>query len=129
MSRGKAITLGIFTAWPFVFLVIFTVAMFATFLSDISSSAAEPEPPLLFFLVIPLQLLTMLVVFILVIIYVVFLFRTETVSQDKKALWAAVLILGNMIAMPVFWYLYVWKQPKEPSPEQLAEGDAKGSAP
>ena len=40
--------------------------------------------------------------------YIVFLFKTDRVPQDKKALWAAVLFLGNMLAMPVFFYLYVW---------------------
>ena len=26
-----------------------------------------------------------------------------------KALWAIVLFLGNIFAMPVYWYLYIWK--------------------
>jgi uncharacterized membrane protein len=40
--------------------------------------------------------------------YIVYLFKTTHVQAEKKALWAVVLFLGNLIAMPVFWYLYVW---------------------
>jgi hypothetical protein len=55
----------------------------------------------------------MLEVLVLLVIYVVYLFKTDRVAQDKKALWAAVLLLGGLIAMPVFWYLYIWKQPAQ----------------
>jgi hypothetical protein len=44
----------------------------------------------------------------LIAFYILFLFKTDRVPQDKKALWAAVLLLGNMLAMPVFFFLYVW---------------------
>ena len=44
---------------------------------------------------------------LLAYIYVTFLFKMERVPQDQKALWAAVLFLGNMIAMPVFFHLSV----------------------
>jgi hypothetical protein len=33
------------------------------------------------------------------------------VPNDKKALWAAVLFFGNMVALPVYWYLYIWREP------------------
>ncbi len=42
-----------------------------------------------------------------------YLFKTDVVPQDKKALWAVVLFLGNMISMPIFWYLYIWTKLKE----------------
>jgi hypothetical protein len=52
----------------------------------------------------------MLWIFILLGIYVVNVFKNDHVSKDKKALWAVVLFLGNVIAMPVYWYLYIWKE-------------------
>ena len=45
----------------------------------------------------------------LVASYLVYLFRTKHVASDRKALWAVVLFLGNMFAMPVFWFIYVWR--------------------
>lgn len=44
----------------------------------------------------------------LLIYYIRHLFKTKLVPNDMKALWAVVLFLGNMIAMPVFWYHYIW---------------------
>jgi EamA domain-containing membrane protein RarD len=55
---------------------------------------------------------TILWTFALLAIYVRLLFKTERVPTDKKTLWAVVLFLGNMLAMPVFWYLYVWREPE-----------------
>jgi hypothetical protein len=114
MSRGKAITLGIFTAWPFVYVVLFPWLMFG-----IRSSGSGPG----FGIIFPLHLLTMLEIFVLLAICIVYLFRTERVAQDKKALWAVVLFLGHMIAMPVFWYLYIWKEPEQRTPEQSTPVD------
>ena len=41
--------------------------------------------------------------------YLWFLFDTDRIAADKKPLWAVVLFLGNVIAMPVFWYIHIWK--------------------
>jgi hypothetical protein len=46
-------------------------------------------------------------IFLLIGGCIVYLFRTNRVPQPKKALWAVVLFMGNMIAMPIFWYLYI----------------------
>ena len=63
--------------------------------------------------VTPLHLLTMLEILVLLVIYIVHVFKTDSVPQDKKALWAVVLFLGNMLAMPVYWYLYIWKEHRQ----------------
>jgi len=40
---------------------------------------------------------------VLFVIYIVHLFKTDRVPNNKKALWAVVLFLGSMIAMPICW--------------------------
>jgi hypothetical protein len=45
--------------------------------------------------------------------YITYLLKTDKVTAEKKALWAVVLFLGNMMTMPVFWYLYIWKSSEE----------------
>jgi hypothetical protein len=42
-------------------------------------------------------------------------FRNERVNNDKKVLWAVVLFMGGMIAMPIYWYLYIWRDEKGPA--------------
>ena len=57
--------------------------------------------------------------FALLFIYIKNVFKNERISQDKKALWVVVLFFGNFIAMPIYWYLYIWKEPKQGQlPEQ-----------
>jgi hypothetical protein len=112
MSRGKAITLAVFTAWPVVYVILFMCMMFGMVMPAFRGGRSS-GPGLAFGIIFPLHLLTMLEIFVLLAIYIVYLFRTNRVAQDKKALWAVVLFLGNMIAMPVFWYLYIWKEPEE----------------
>jgi type VI protein secretion system component VasK len=56
-----------------------------------------------------LHISTIALIFALIASYVVYLFRTNHVPKDRKALWAVVLFMGGIFAMPVFWFIYVWK--------------------
>ena len=62
-----------------------------------------------FDLIFRIQLVAILVSWGVVASYLVYLFKTNYVPSEKKALWAVVIFLGNVFAMPVFWYLYVWR--------------------
>lgn len=52
------------------------------------------------------------------IIYLAYLFKTDHVSIKERPSWAAALIIGNIVAMPIFWYRYVWQtiQSSHPNP-------------
>ncbi len=126
MSRGKAIALGLFTVWPFVYAILFMSSILFLVVGELASAVSPGAPPDAFLLIFPLHLLTMLDVLVVQVIYVVYLFRTGRVPQDKKALWAAVLILGNMIAMPVFWYLYLWRRPNDVGVDVVPEDEDQG---
>src|SRR5947209_1658492 len=111
MTKAKSIVLAVFTIWPFVYMVIFLAVFVA-----IATTSARPDHagvPATFAAIIPLHLLTMFEVLVLTVYYVGHLFRGSAVPQDKKALWAVVLIFANMFAFPVYWYLYIW-QPLRP---------------
>ena len=117
-KRVGVIVLGIFSVWPFVYVLLFLGIVFATALGEfwgIGAGETFPLPAAIFFSV---HLLTMLEIFILLVIYLVYLFKTDRVAQDKKALWAVVLFMGHMIAMPIFWYLYMWREPVKKPPIQ-----------
>ena len=120
MSRGKAIALGVFTAWPLVYVIVFVAIMFTDFVADFSGWGPGTDRPLMFRIIFPLHLLTMLELWGLLLIYILYLFRTDRVARDKKALWAVVLLLGNMVAMPVFWHLYIWRRPDRERPGPAA---------
>ena len=119
MELGKRAKLfvGALTLWPIVYIflfIAFAVGMMF-YASGVDAATRAQEPPAAFFLVFALHFATILMTLGLVGFYIVYLFKTDRVAQDKKALWAAVLFLGGMIAMPVFFYLYIWP---EAAPDQ-----------
>ena len=74
----------------------------------------------------------MLVILALTVFYIVNVFKNNRIENDKKVLWAIVLFMGNMIAMPIYWYIYIWKEPpvlSNRSPEQLAGGSSINDVP
>jgi len=107
MKRSTKIFLGVLSFWPFAYFVLLFFFMFAMV------GTAEPgEPPEFVFVIIPLHFLTFLSIFGLMVYYIVNVFLNEKLPQSKKALWAAVLFLGNMMAAPFYWYFYIWCEPK-----------------
>ena len=109
MSKAKKIVLGICTIWPIVYMFLanlFVFSMMPTFNS--SPNQILPALHLLF----PIHFLTIILIIVLLFIYIKDVFKSRRIAQDKKALWAVALFFGNMIAMPIYWYLHIWKEPK-----------------
>jgi len=109
MKKPTKVLLGLATLWPFFYLILFFVVIFSTVV--FRPGSGESGPPPLIALILPLHLFTMLAVMGLMVFYIVNVFRNDRVDKDQKALWAVVLFMGNMIAMPIYWYLYIWREP------------------
>jgi len=125
MSKTLKLLLGLVTLWPFAYLILFFALIFSMFLF-MAGSGPGSGPPQAIALIFPVHLLTMLIVMALMVFYIVDVFRNNQVEKDKKVLWAVVLFMGNMIAMPVYWYLYIWKATPAtvaPAPSQLGSAD------
>jgi hypothetical protein len=110
MKKPVKILLGLATLWPFIYMILFFVFIFSSFFFVSRSRGQESGPPVFFLIIFLLHLLTMLWIMALTVFYMVNVFRNELVDKDKKVLWAVVLFMGNMIAMPIYWYLYIWKE-------------------
>ncbi|NQT72810.1 MAG: hypothetical protein HQ553_08560 [Chloroflexi bacterium] len=41
------------------------------------------------------------------------IFKRDRVPEDKRILWAVLLVILNIFVLPVFWYHYIWKDPQE----------------
>ncbi|MBI4743378.1 MAG: hypothetical protein HY776_00890 [Actinobacteria bacterium] len=114
MKKPTKIMLGIASLWPILYMTIFFVFTFSqVFLFSQEGPMSPSSPPTWFLVIFGLHFLTMLWIFVLLIIYIVNVFRNNRVAKEKKALWAVVLFLGNVVAMPVYWYLYIWREPKK----------------
>ena len=114
MTKPKALILGICTAWPILYMFLFMGTIFSqVIMMDFGGKQAAGEMPVIMKIIFPLHFLTMIWIFVLLAVYIRHIFKTDAVPQDKKALWAVVIFCGNMIAMPVYWYLYIWKNMDE----------------
>lgn len=51
----------------------------------------------------------------LTVSYLIYLFSTTYVPREKWMLWLVVLLFVNIVAMPFFWYWYVWSPLSSPS--------------
>ncbi len=117
MSKPAKIILGVVTVAPIVFMIMVFVVVFSTASSIFSSAHAGRVPsedafPSVFGAIFTMQILLWLLTVGLTIFYIINVFKNDRVEKDKKALWAVVIFMGNIMAMPVYWYLYIWREPE-----------------
>ncbi len=122
MSRKKAIVLAIFTAWPFLWTLIAMGTIYGMLMSDLIRENESFAPFVFMLIMLPIHLLTMVDIIILLIIYLGDVFKTERILKDKKVLWGIALFMGNILAMPIYWYLYIWKKEKYPNNKNSGNG-------
>ena len=103
MKKGSKILLAAATIWPFLYFLLFMGVFVLSFI------ARDNGPGLIWAIIIPLHLLTMLLIVGLIAFYIVNIFRNDRVNKDMKVLWAVVIFMGNVFAMTVYWYLYIWR--------------------
>lgn len=109
MGKTAKVLLGIATVWPLIYVFIFFAFVFSSAILAMNGSAVIGDPSSGFGTIFILHMFTILLMFVLLAIYIVNVFNNDHVENDKKALWAVVLFLGNLIAMPIYWYLYIWR--------------------
>lgn len=56
----------------------------------------------------------------LIVYYIVHLYTKSGLPGPMRALWLVLLVFMNLLAMPLYWLLYVWsKQDAEPTPDSF----------
>jgi hypothetical protein len=109
MKKSSKILLGIATIWPLIYMVLFIGFIFLTlFLTGGGGPSQGGGLPGFFLVIFVLHFLTILWIWALIAFYIFNVFKNDRVEKDKKVLWAVVLFMGNVIAMPIYWYLYIW---------------------
>jgi len=109
-GKTKKIALLIVTILPILYMFFFMSFIFITMLTSFSGKAPSKDMFDFFPVIFVAHFGMILLSFALIAFYIYYLFKTERVEKDKKALWAVILFLGSFFAMPIFWYLYIWRE-------------------
>jgi hypothetical protein len=51
-----------------------------------------------------------LYVLIVLVCFLIYLSRLNNFEKGKKWLWRGLMFFGHVIAIPIFWYFYIWKE-------------------
>ena len=102
MTKLIALILGTLSVAPilyFVFILLFPLA------APLWTDGLKPVSDM------PLEFDMMALVWVLAVVLfdIIYMYKTENVPREKRTLWLVVLILGTFIAVPFFWYFYMWK--------------------
>jgi hypothetical protein len=101
-SKPVALLIGVLSIWPGVYFVAFIGSILFMF-----ANAQNQRSMDLFRVILPVHILTMLLMFALTAVYVVHVFKSERLTSDKRLLWVVVLFFGNIVAFPIYWWLYM----------------------
>ncbi len=97
---------GALTLLPLVYLLFFfAVAGMATVQGDGDPDNVDYLIP--FGVLVALHIGTMVLIIALTIVYIRDAYRNPRIDENKRTFWAVVLFMGNMIAMPIYWWLYM----------------------
>ncbi len=58
-----------------------------------------------------MHLIAMGLIFGLTIGYTIFAAVSSRVPSEKRTMWVILLILGGIVAIPIFYFIYVWRDP------------------
>ena len=110
LTRQRKIALAVATVWPFLYLILglglfASVFVFAAAASSHGHTAAGF--PLVFLVLIPLHLASMLVMFGALVVYIIHAIQNDKLDQNARLLWAIAIFVGHVVAMAVYFYLYI----------------------
>ncbi len=114
LVRARILGLGLITLVPLAYLAVYLYVLFPQLEDLFGKNPARYDE--LFNMVLWLHLGTMLLFLLLLAFYVRQARRSPHVPNPRRGRWVALLVIGNMFAMPVFWYLYIWR-PRPSFPE------------
>ena len=107
MSKLKALFILFLILWPAIYMAL-CFALMAYFFITTQGKKPEAIFPPYFIALFAIHILTIFESLGVVAYCLYHLVAVVKPQQNKIILWAIVLMLGNMFATPVYWYLYIW---------------------
>jgi hypothetical protein len=129
MKKSTKVLLGIASIWPVVYIGLFVLAIFLIFALAAATEGGGPAPepsgplsvliPLGFMGFFALHLLTIADITALKIYYIIHAVKNQQLDQNMKIMWILLFVFATLIAEPIFWFLYIWREPAQVNPPQL----------
>jgi hypothetical protein len=141
VSRPVRILVGLATAWvacyPLLILCVILATVGMAMMGETAGSAIEPFvkwlaesefaselglPSSFFFTILPLQCVTIGLMFALQGFYVIHVLMNKDAPESVRIILGIGVILMSPIAMPIYYYAFLWRsEPPEWARESLAE--------
>jgi magnesium-transporting ATPase (P-type) len=118
LSR-KSIALGIVSFAPLVSLAAALVTFFMLFLR-FKQAVDDPFGPeqtsldsgfSLYLVLLVISAVTSMVAFVALVVDAI---TREALTQDQRIMWVVVLVLANVVAFPIYWYVVHWRAQRRP---------------
>ena len=113
MTNNKKLILGVFTIFPAAYLLFFFGFIFIQLIFSAPGSSQSLDG---FAILAIVHGINMLFIPVLLFIYIKNVFNNPRISSDKRTMWTIVILMGNIFAMPIYWYLNIWKSENTPAP-------------
>lgn len=104
MNKPLKIFLGLLTLLPWLYMVYFVQFAF----KFLDANSVEESDALFEQMLTPHVLVTTMSL-ILLAIFIVHIVKNNQLDETKKLIWVLVVLFGNMIGMPVYWYMHIWR--------------------
>ena len=109
---GKAL-LGLVTIFPAAMMIAYLFS-FQSFFSSLLSGKVTPEgPPTGMCAIFVLEGIAILLGLGLAGAFTYHVYHAGRVAADRRGLWTITLFIGYVIALPIYWWLNIWSEPRE----------------
>ncbi|PAU93345.1 hypothetical protein CK503_11435 [Aliifodinibius salipaludis] len=112
LNKSAKIVLGIITFLPLLFTISILGFIIFNFFSMFFSQ--EPQIPMMLFsylsYILPYLFVIILLTLGLFVFYIVHLIQNSFLDTEKRILWIVVVFLLYGFAIPIYWYIHIWKR-------------------
>ena len=127
MTRQNKFFWGILSFLPLVVLVIATILLishFAPYIVAVIQGDDTVDPgeliPNIMYVWISMVLIGLLSSLIW-LAFLVFSLKDKSYANDQQILWIILLLFGNVIVLPIYWYFRMWNNPDFTLTEHITE--------
>jgi len=114
MSKSAKLFVGFLTIWPLIYFIFFVLFIYFQFTKAFSTN--PPSTDILDGWLPGLFLVHFITIFLIIGLIISFIRnanRNKLIAKSDRLAWAIMLFIGNMIALPIYWYSYIWKDKRK----------------